>query len=79
MVFSCVVEGDPSPSVSWTKDGNELNVTGDQRVTVSSTNHNNSLTIRDIHRSDAGQYKCVASNSVSSSTSSPATLTVQCE
>ena len=79
VVFSCVVDGSPAPSVSWTKNANELNVTGDPRVTVSSTNKNHSLTITDIHRSDAGQYRCVASNSVSSSTSSPATLTVHCE
>ena len=79
VVFSCSVDGNPSPVVTWTKNGEELNVTANSRINVLSTNNNHSLIITNVNRSDAGQYTCVASNSVSSSTSSAATLTVQCE
>ena len=79
VAFSCSVVGNPTPSVSWTKKGEELNVTANHRLSLSSTKNNYSLEITDVHRSDTGQYRCVASNSVSSSTSSAATLTVQCE
>ena len=79
VVFSCSVDGNPSPVVTWTKNGEELNVAANSRINVLSTHNNHSLTITNVNRSDAGQYTCVASNSVSSSTSSAATLTVQCE
>ena len=79
VVFSCSVEGNPSPSVGWTKNEERLNVTANARLTVSQTNNIHSLTITDVRRSDAGQYRCVANNSVDNSTSSVATLEVYCE
>ena len=79
VAFSCSVVGKPTPSVNWTKNGEELNVTANHRLSLSSTNNNHSLKITDVKRSDTGQYRCVAINSISSSTSSAATLTVQCE
>ena len=79
VVFSCVVEGNPSPNVTWTKNKQRLNVTGNSRLTASSTNNNYTLTVTDVHRSDAGQYRCVANNSVNTSTSSAAKLEVHCK
>ena len=79
VVFSCVVEGNPSPNVTWTKNKQRLNVTGNSRLTASSTNNNYTLTVTDVHRSDAGQYRCVANNSVNTSTSSAARLEVNCK
>ncbi|KAJ7386419.1 hypothetical protein OS493_008543 [Desmophyllum pertusum] len=76
VVFSCSVEGNPPPSVRWTKDGERLNTTANSRLTESVMNNNHSLTITDVHRSDAGHYRCVATNSVDSSTSFAATLKV---
>ncbi|XP_078355122.1 protein sidekick-1-like isoform X24 [Oculina patagonica] len=75
-VFSCSVRGNPSPSVSWTKDDEKLNVTANPRLSVSKTNNNHSLIITDVQRSDAGQYRCVAINIINSSTSTAATLQV---
>ena len=77
--FSCVVAGYPTPDVAWTKNGLELNVTGDVRLSVSSNDGDHQLTISNVQQSDAGQYRCVANNSLDTATSSSATLTVQCE
>ena len=54
-------------------------MTGDVRLSVSSNNGNHQLTISSVQQSDAGQYRCVANNSLDTATSSSATLTVQCE
>ena len=80
VTFSCSVVGNPTPSVVWEKDRKDLNVTGNSRFNLSSRNKfNHSLEIAEVHRSDSGQYRCVAENSKNISYSSAATLTVQCE
>ncbi|XP_022798569.1 receptor-type tyrosine-protein phosphatase F-like, partial [Stylophora pistillata] len=75
-VLSCVVDGNPSPKVTWTKNEEKLNIT-DVRLTASSQNNNHSLTITNVYRSDSGQYRCVALNNVGNLTSTLGTLTVQ--
>ena len=80
VVFSCLAEGNPSPTVTWTKNEARLNITANLRLTVSQTNNNHSLIIRTVHRADAGQYRCVANNNIlDGSTSSAATLQVYCK
>ena len=79
VTFSCSVVGNPTPSVVWEKDKRGLNVTGNSRFNLSSRDNNHSLEIAEVHRSDSGQYRCVAENSKDTSDSSAATLTVQCE
>ena len=79
VTFSCSVVGNPTPSVVWTKDGRDLNVTGNSRFHLSSRNKTHSLEIAEVHRSDSGQYRCKAKNSKNISYSSAATLTVQCK
>lgn len=56
-----------------------MNVDDNPRFNVSSTSVSYSLTIKDIGQSDVGKYRCVAENSVGSSVSSAATLTVACK
>ena len=79
VVFSCVVDGNPSPRVTWKKNEEKLNITTNPRLTASSLNNNHSLTITDVHRSDSGQYRCVIINDVGNLTSSPGNLKVQCK
>ena len=79
VVLSCLVAGYPTPAVAWTKNDVELNSIANLRLSVSSKNGNHTLKITDVQKSDAGQYRCVANNSLQTSKSSPSTLTVQCE
>ena len=77
VVFHCLVEGNPIPRVSWTKNEEELNVTASLRLSSAIINETHTLTITDVHLTDAGQYRCLANNSVAPTTSSAATLTVE--
>ena len=79
VVLSCLVAGYPTPAVAWTKNDVELNSIANLRLSVSSKNGNHTLKITDVQKSDAGQYRCVANNSLQTSESFPSTLTVQCE
>ena len=79
VLFSCTVDGNPPPSVIWTKEGEELKPAANWRFNLSSAGNNHSLILTDIQRSDAGQYRCLASNSDGNLTSAPATLTVHCK
>ena len=78
-VFNCVVGGYPTPDVAWEKNGVELNVSADARLSVSFRREDHQLIISNVQQSDAGQYRCVANNSLDSATSFSATLTVKCE
>ena len=79
VLFTCTVDGNPSPRVTWTKNEEKLNITANLRLTASSPNKNHSLTITDVHRSDSGQYRCVIINNVGNLTSSAGNLNVQCK
>ncbi|XP_060861007.1 peroxidasin homolog [Metopolophium dirhodum] len=57
--LSCKAVGDPEPFITWAKDDKDLEL--DQRVQVF---QNNTLIISKVERTDGGQYKCVASNSL---------------
>lgn len=78
-MFSCSALGNPQPIFYWTKDGVRMNFEDNPRFNVSSTSVSHSLTIKDVGQSDVGKYRCVAENSVDSSVSSTATLTVACK
>ena len=78
LTLDCTVYGNPTPDVKWTKDG--LDISENQRISVSDFKGNtSSLTITNIVRGDEGQYRCVANNSVNTTTSAPGKLIVNCE
>ena len=79
VVLNCTVVGSPQLSVEWTKDGVVLNITADPQLSTTSSGNTHSLTIQNVHRSDEGQYRCVANNSVGSTASEAGTLTVHCK
>lgn len=76
VVLHCLVEGNPKPSVRWTKNEEELNLAANPRLSSAIINDTHNFTITDVHLPDAGQYRCLANNSVGQTTSSAATLTV---
>ena len=77
--LKCQIEGKPKPAVKWLKDGAEVNSTGDSRITASNNLDTWTLNITQLNRNDEGSYTCEASNSLESTTSATATLTVNCK
>jgi len=76
VTVSCSAIGNPSPSITWTKNGSIISTAADSRITFGADNK--TLTITNVSRADSGQYKCVASNGLGKATSSAATMDVQC-
>ena len=79
VIFNCSVEGNPQPSIKWTKNNVILNTEANSKLNTSSSGNTHSLIIQDVHRSDEGQYRCVANNSIGNITSNAGTLKVHCE
>ena len=75
VTLSCNVAGNPAPTISWTRNGSPLNTTG--RINFS--DGKKQLTITNVNRTDSGEYRCVARNSLGNATSNVATLNVQCK
>ncbi|KAH3791376.1 hypothetical protein DPMN_144860, partial [Dreissena polymorpha] len=62
VVLACSVGGDPPPKVVWLKNGRPVKLSDRIRQL-----NNGSLVIYDSTSSDAGEYKCVATNDVGTS------------
>ena len=75
ITFSSDANGIPEPTFSWFKD--EFAVTANNRISL--TEHNKQLIIRNVNRTDKGEYRCVATNSVRTVYSNAATLIVHCK
>jgi hypothetical protein len=65
--LQCIVIGNPAIKVSWEKDGNALDIQGDNQkvVNVQQWDKSSKLYTLKINRakaSDAGKYKCVVVN-----------------
>ena len=75
VTFSSEANGVPEPTFSWSKDGSP--VTANDRIRLSADNKE--LSITNVKRTESGEYRCVATNSVRAVTSNPATLTVHCK
>ena len=75
--FLCNASGNPVPTFSWTINGSPVNTTSNPRITFSA--YNTQLIITTVKRTDGGEYKCLASNSVKTVTSTAASLLVQCK
>ena len=61
--FSCQAVGEPVPTISWYFNGSALD-------TMKFIITNNTLKIVNVESSDVGTYTCIATNVVSSDTSS---------
>ncbi|CAJ1071293.1 protein turtle homolog A [Xyrichtys novacula] len=56
LFLDCAAEGNPTPSITWTKDGNLIERRNYQV-------HDGALSLRAVSMQSAGQYACHASNS----------------
>ncbi|XP_075383293.1 muscle, skeletal receptor tyrosine-protein kinase isoform X2 [Mycteria americana] len=73
-VLPCTTMGNPKPSVSWIKG--ETVVKENARIAVLDSGN---LRIHNVQREDAGQYRCVAKNSLGTAYSKPAMVVVEGE
>ncbi|XP_078352640.1 hemicentin-1-like isoform X3 [Oculina patagonica] len=75
VTLSCNADGNPEPTISWTRNGSPMSTPGSSRITFS--DNKKQLTITNVNRTDSGEHRCVASNSLGNDTSNAATLNVQ--
>ena len=78
-IFNCTVDGNPEPSIDWTKDNVALDIAADSDLRESNSGKVHFLEIQNVHRSDEGHYRCVANNSIGSATSQAGSLSVHCK
>ena len=64
MNLNCTADGNPSPSISWTKLSDNSVVT---------------MPLTGIRRQEEGGYRCTANNGIGEPVSSDVFITVQCE
>ena len=62
-ILSCVISGDPEPTISWLRNETQLN-SGTKYLIL----ENGSLWIGNIADSDAGDYSCLATNQAGNDT-----------
>ncbi|XP_042712513.2 immunoglobulin superfamily DCC subclass member 3 isoform X3 [Chrysemys picta bellii] len=70
-IFTCLAQGEPSPQITWLKNGQILEPTDHIKL----KNNNSTLTIYGISQEDEAIYQCIAENSAGS-TQASARLTV---
>lgn len=73
--ISCIVDGQPTPTVSWTMNGSPLNTSENSRIFL--RNGDKQLNIMNLNRTDSGEYRCVAQNSRGNISSNASVLSVQ--
>ena len=78
VLFSCIIEGTPTPHVEWTTPNGTIFTVLSQPTGTIRILPNNSLYITMVTESDAGRYTCKAVNNVGERPAS-AMLTVQSE
>ncbi len=76
VTLTCNATGNPEPKISWTRNGLSMNKSNKSRISFSEDNKQ--LTITSLKRTDSGEYRCVASNSLGNDTSA-ATVDVHCK
>ena len=76
VTLSCNATGNPVPTISWTRDGSPVETRKNARISFS--DDKKQFTIRNVNRTDSGEYRCVANNSLGNDTSSAAKVNIQC-
>ena len=69
VTLSCNAEGNPVPTISWIRSGSHIDTSGNSsRIRFSEDKKQ--LTITNVNRTDSGEYRCVANNSLGKTSSS---------
>lgn len=74
LVLQCVVDGDPEPQITWSKNGKSI--ASSEIMNLKYKNGSATLTINEVYPEDEGVYKCTATNSVGS-TETTCNLTIK--
>ena len=74
--LSCNADGNPVPAISWIRNGFPIDTAGNSGISFSEDKQQ--LTITNVSRTDSGEYRCVANNSIGNATSDVANLDIQC-
>ena len=77
MTLTCNATGNPEPTISWTMDGSPVDTRDNSRISYSADKQE--LTITNASRTDNGEYRCVARNSLGNATSNASTVDIQCK
>ena len=77
MILPCNATGNPVPTISWTRNRYPLDRNVNPRISFSGRKQQ--LIITNVSRTDSGEYRCVASNSLGNDTSNAAKVDIQCE
>ena len=78
VTFSCDTDSNPALTFLWTKDGIPLNITTNPRYSLSADEKQ--LRIKDVNKTDRGEYKCVVQKGANTVNSTDAAmLTVECK
>ena len=77
VTLSCNADGNPKPTISWTRNRSPVTKSDNSRISFSEDKKQ--LTITNVSRTDSGEYQCVANNSLGNATSDAALLDVQCK
>ena len=78
VTLSCNATANPVPTILWTRDGSPVDTSGNS-TRISFSADTNQLTITNVSRTDSGEYRCVAKNSLGNDTSNVAKLDIQCK
>lgn len=78
VTLSCNATANPVATISWTRDESQVD-TSDNSPRISFSDGIKKLTITNVDRTDSGEYRCVARNSLGNETSNAASLDVQCK
>lgn len=71
ITLTCEASGDPLPSITWKTAARNISgdeMTLDGRIVVQGHIRMSSLTLKDIQYTDAGEYFCIASNTIGQDT-----------
>ena len=77
VTLSCNTTGNPVPTISWTVNGSPVDTRDNPRISFSEGKQQ--LIITNVSRTDSGEYRCVARNSLGNDTSNTTSLYVQCK